>query len=208
MPWLAWQPVSADVDYSILSETVLLDEIFSRQDPGVLFATDAELQQLTIQFEQHRMTEPRSKKISGRKFTIWQPGKSDWVTIAEHFPAPSRRQGRDRWEQDICPYVVTGNWMEEETLVLWKVQEFGQKWSTIATFFPGRTDIGVKNRYINITNRKTKDYGFRSTMPGLTEDWPLASTGGYRSAGLPPRRLEDFEITRKRGLPYIDRFLR
>jgi hypothetical protein len=31
-----------------------------------------------------------------------------------------------------------------------KVAEIGPKWSMIAQSFPGRTDVGVKNRYISL----------------------------------------------------------
>ena len=117
---------------------------------------------------QAMMLVPKDKKITRRKFTpeedeilrnlVAQYGKSDWCTIAGHFQNRSARQCRDRWKHYISPEVVTGNWTEEEEqLLLNQVQEIGQRWSTIAQLFPGRTDIGVKNHYISITSRKNKD---------------------------------------------------
>jgi hypothetical protein len=148
------------------------------QDPSLPFSAEAQFQQLMAQFQQQAMVEPHDKKISRRKFTpdeddllrnlVTQIGKSDWATIAQHFPNRTSRQCRDRWKHYVSPEVVTGHWSEaDESLLLSKVNEFGPKWSTIAQFFPGRTDIGIKNRYISITGQKAKDYGFRGQDSGL-----------------------------------------
>lgn len=109
----------------------------------------------------------REKKITRHKFTpeedevlrnlVGQFGR-DWSIVAQHMPNRTPRQCRDRWKHYISPDVVTGNWTEEEDqLLLQKVEELGNRWSTISQLFPGRTDIGVKNHYISITERKTKD---------------------------------------------------
>jgi hypothetical protein len=149
--------------------------------------------------------EPREKKISRRKFTpdeddllrnlVMQLGKSDWSTIAQHFPTRSPRQCRDRWKHYISPEVLTGNWTEaDEALLLAKVAELGPKWSTIAQFFPGRTDIGVKNRYISITGRKAKDYAFRAQgtgLPGHQDDTILGLAQAYGNDGQGSGKIDD-----------------
>lgn len=127
------------------------------------------LQLNVAQYQQQAMILPnKEKKIRRQKFTaeedeilknlVDQFGKSDWGTIAQHFQNRTARQCRDRWKHYLSPDVMTGNWTEEEDqLLLRQVQEMGPRWSNIAVLFPHRTDIGVKNRYISITNRKTKD---------------------------------------------------
>ena len=56
------------------------------------------------------------------------------------------------------PGVNTAPWTEyEDKLLEQKVNELGRKWSVIAKFFPGRTDINIKNRYASHTTKKFKD---------------------------------------------------
>jgi hypothetical protein len=172
------------------------------QDPSLPFATEAQLQQLIAQFQQQPMIDPRDKKISRRKFTpdeddllrnlVMQLGKSDWTTIAQHFPNRTQRQCRDRWKHYVSPEVVTGNWSEaDEALLLSKVVELGPKWSIITQFFPGRTDIGVKNRYISLAGRKGKDYPrpLGSGLIGNPEESILGLPGSYGNDGQLPGKL-------------------
>jgi hypothetical protein len=135
-------------------------------DPGLA----AQLQSLMAQFQQQNpaASTGKEKHITRRKFTpeedelirnlVTQYCASDWNTIAQHFHNRTPRQCRDRWRNYVSPEVLTGRWSEadEETLLA-KVREIGPRWATIARFFPGRTDIGVKNHYISITGKRTKD---------------------------------------------------
>nr|AGM32419.1 Myb-like DNA-binding domain containing protein [Coptotermes formosanus] len=58
------------------------------------------------------------------------------------------RQCRERWKNFLSPDVSKKGWTVEEDLLLEKlVNEFGPKWSNLAKFFPGRTDVLIKNRY-------------------------------------------------------------
>jgi hypothetical protein len=115
---------------------------------------------------------------------VLQLGKSDWSAIAQHFPSRTSRQCRDRWKHYISPDVVIGSWSEaDDGVLLRKVAEFGPKWSTIAQFFPGRTDIGIKNRYISITGRKAKDYGFRPGLPPQPDESIMALGQSYAPDG-------------------------
>jgi hypothetical protein len=126
------------------------------------------MQQFVARFQQqHGALIPLEKKISRRKFSpdeddmlrglVNQLGKSDWSLIAQHLPTRSPRQCRDRWKHYLSPEVLTGNWTEaDDQLLMAKVQELGQKWSIIAQLLPGRTDIGVKNRYISLCGRGNK----------------------------------------------------
>jgi hypothetical protein len=45
----------------------------------------------------------------------------------------------------------------EDALLLEKVQEFGRRWVRIAEFFPMRTDVHVKNRFIVLQRREKRD---------------------------------------------------
>jgi hypothetical protein len=142
-------------------------------------AADPQLQNIMAQFQgQIPVPGPREKKISRHKFTpdeddvlrqlVAQHGTSDWTSLAQHVPSRTPRQCRDRWKHYLSPEVVVGNWTEDDDrLLLQKVDELGTHWAAIAQLFPGRTDIGVKNRYISITGKKGKDAGDRGPQRAI-----------------------------------------
>jgi len=105
------------------------------------------------------------KRTHRKKFTpqederlrrvVAQLGRSNWKTVALYFQGRDARQCRERWTHYLSPDLVTGDWTEaDDELLCAKVAELGTKWSEIAQFFRGRTDIGVKNRYISLTGKK------------------------------------------------------
>jgi hypothetical protein len=122
------------------------------------------------------VVESKEKRIHRKKFThdedeilrnlVTQFGQSDWGLIAQHFQNRTARQCRERWKHYISPDVVTGDWTEaDDQMLRTKVAEYGSRWSVIAQYFQGRTDIGVKNRYISIAGRKEKDIQPQEQMP-------------------------------------------
>jgi hypothetical protein len=106
-------------------------------------------------------------------------GTSDWQEIADHLPGRNPRQCRDRWVYYLSPEVGNGPWtVEEETLLLAKHNELGSSWKRIAPFFPGRTDINVKSRFLLIQRRLRK----KATRRCLVT--PMIATG-IRTDPLP-----------------------
>jgi hypothetical protein len=75
-------------------------------------------------------------------------GENDWGRIAAKLQRRDRRQCRERWFNYLSPRVENGPWTaDEEVLLRRKVVEFGRKWKTIQSSFPGRTDINIKNHW-------------------------------------------------------------
>jgi hypothetical protein len=104
---------------------------------------------------------PRSKFSSAEDQAltdvVHQHGTKDWTYNAKFLPGRNARQCRDRWLNYLSPTVGNGPWSpEEERLLIAKREEFGTAWKHIASFFPGRTDINVKSRWLIIQRRVRK----------------------------------------------------
>jgi hypothetical protein len=157
------------------------------QDLLAYAAADPQLQSFMAQFQgQILLPPPREKKISRHKFTpdedealrqlVAQHGTGDWALIAQQLPSRTPRQCRDRWKHYLSPEVVVGNWTEDDDrLLLQKVDELGGRWAAIAQLFPGRTDVGIKNHYISITNKKEKEAKEAGQQPAILLPAPAGS---------------------------------
>jgi hypothetical protein len=58
----------------------------------------------------------------------------------------------------LSPNLRNGQWTEEEDRLLReKFQEFGAKWSLIVAFFPSRSEVNLKNRWTQLSNRGIRE---------------------------------------------------
>lgn len=84
-------------------------------------------------------------------------GDKNWKVVAEHMNGRNPRQCRDRWLNYLSPSVMNGPWTCQEDLMLDNLyNHFGAKWVKITKFFPRRTDINVKNRWLVLQRKKKK----------------------------------------------------
>lgn len=81
-------------------------------------------------------------------------GESSWEEISKRMPNRNVRQCHDRWFYYLSPDINTSVWTnKEESKLIEYVNLYGRKWTKIATLFPGRNDVQIKNKW-NALKRK------------------------------------------------------
>jgi hypothetical protein len=86
---------------------------------------------------------------------VTRHGDGDWASIARQMRNRNVRQCRERWCNYLAPSVSNGPWSsEDDARLLEKTREYGSKWKALTQFFPGRTDINIKNHYMTLTRRR------------------------------------------------------
>lgn len=85
-------------------------------------------------------------------------GENNWQLVSRNMRNRNPRQCKDRWYNYLSPAVCNAPWTpEEDEYLLAKVRELGQKWVRIAQYFPMRTDIHIKNRYLVLMRKSKKE---------------------------------------------------
>jgi hypothetical protein len=71
-----------------------------------------------------------------------------WKEVANEIPGKTAKQCRERYQNFLAPTLDRRPWtpLEDAQLIQWH-HFYGSNWNSIATYFPGRTNNDVKNRY-------------------------------------------------------------
>ena len=127
-------------------------------------------------------------------FIVSQCGESNWKRIAEQMGTRNCRQCRERWKNYLCPNVCKEPWtQEEDELLQEKYKELGSQWSVIAKFFPSRTDVNIKNRWVVLTNHTVQEKRVRRKGHSTTANASVSAAP--KSSELPKADvLKNFEV--------------
>ena len=146
-PWLPLPQATASVA-AVPPGTVELDQAAAAE--GVVAVVDAEVAMAgganeRVVVSKAPWTAPEDQLLVE---TVNKFGAGRWSTIAANIAGRSGKQCRERYYMHLVPGVKKDAWTEEEdAIIAASVAELGTKWVQIASRLPGRTDLGVKNRY-------------------------------------------------------------
>ena len=81
-------------------------------------------------------------------FLVNLMGEKKWKEISKLIPGKSVRQCRERYKTYLKPGLNLAEWTPEDDKRLKElVNKYGPKWAVLTSYFPGRTDNALKNRY-------------------------------------------------------------
>ena len=100
------------------------------------------------------------------KESIQKNGMSNWSLVAQMIPGRSGKQCRERWINQLCPNLSKDNWSANEDAILIQQQRlYGNVWSKIAQFLPGRSSNNVKNRWSWLSRHRVSPALAAQMMP-------------------------------------------
>ena len=130
------------------------------------------------QFLHYKMTgrkpHPKSKFTPAEDETlkklVAEYGENDWETVSKKMSFRNQRQCKERWFNYLSPNINSSPWTTEEDEKLEQLhQQLGSKWVQIAKFFPSRTDINIRSRWMVLQRHKKKNENLQKSNSFFTQ---------------------------------------
>jgi hypothetical protein len=107
-------------------------------------------------------------------------GQVDWRSVAEMLPNRNAKQCRERWSGMVNPELVKEPWSQKEDEKLFELHaKYGNKWAAISALMPGRSRIGLRNRWNWFVRKRAKGIADMVGIQGntLAHQLPVEQNG-------------------------------
>jgi hypothetical protein len=122
--------------------------------------------------------------------SVHEHGMTNWTLVATAVTGRSGKQCRERWMNQLCPWLNKENWTPQEDVILLQQQRvYGNVWSQVAHFLPGRSANSVKNRWSWLSRHHLRT----PAAPGMP--LPIPNLTGYADQTAPPDLLWGMQPT-------------
>jgi hypothetical protein len=102
-------------------------------------------------------------------------GTDKWKIIAGFIKNKTPRQCRERFRNYLSPNIQNLPWCAEEISHLLRlVQLHGTKWNILTSYFPGRSQTDIKNKWYSLSKnqKEIEKSEYRSNFDNLFFDFP------------------------------------
>lgn len=147
--------------FGLLDEIGNNNEFQEARNVNDLFQPEHTKNQMPVPILSSESVIPKHTKTSSYQKSKWTPeedamlrkaveihGVKNWTAVASLVLKRNPKQCRERWISQIDPSLIRDDWTEKEDQQIIELQQrYGNLWTKISQFIPGRSSNAIKNRY-------------------------------------------------------------